>query len=1285
MADDTLDIEFGFNVDENQIKKDLDSTLAVVQNKFSTAFDKINASLKLTGNTKELDKTIANIDTKITKLTTSREILLKAEQTPETKKVLENLETRLEELQKEKQINITLKNASTKSLTAINKQIKELTAEKHKIEMTADLTKPNKELDKINKELEILTKTKELKIEMNQNSYNKVNKALNVIGSVGAAAFASLTAAIGAAGVGLYKLADIASTAEESTSKLYNVFSNLEQSKVDEKINELTKSYGMSSLAAKQFLGNTGDLLVGLGMAEDKALDLSSTVQKMATDISSFQNIDFTRTSEALTAITLGQYQRAEALGILINKEMINNELRAKGMDKLTGLALKQAEAEIGIQLAMEQSAKAMGDYARTEEGFENQRRLTNNLLQELAVVIGSEVLPKFAGLQKAVNDAIIEFTDFIQTNDEFINSVVTLSEKVTDFIKNGIEVVIKYLPTIIGFISSLVENIDKVISILVGLTAAFVAAKVALMLFNAQLITFNAMTGGIILAIGILVASLVQLGLILAKNKDKTKDLVKSSQDYTTEAKAQNEANQKNAKALKEQGEAADKLTKSFDKLATNTKKTVAEQKKMNDIGEELKKLYPDLELMYDRNGDIVGYNVEQYDALRKAENLSTEAAQKHTVENLKGSIKRMKALQKELDNEIKLKIEQKAKAQVVENYSGSGDLREQVLDITASSDFRDANKALEILNEALKSNQIETSKLEAELAGMEKELANFNNTATKTAEKPILNTTITTTGTDEAKKEIEKTLDELLIKNDNHYNKLIDIAKIKHEKEIELGLTSKADEQRRLQELEDLERESLDTRLDLLNDFASKLDNGADIASITVSKEASIGIDDDGLAEGMRTVAEEIASTQKQYEKFAKGVKKESANIWQSISGAFGSGTLSPFMSEINSLGEAMGELANTTEKTTEQMKEDLDKVIITATALAVSFADEVWSAVVDLQNAILDTELQELEIKYDSDTKALEDEYDKATELRDEKYESDIEAYEAYLEALEEAQAEYNERIDEMEAERDDLESEKLKIMSKEEYLALQQQIDDKEAQIAEEKALLAESEQNYNDTLDAQAQAETDYNAASLLAQEEYEKELEALEQEYAIKQAELEYKQAENSRNLSYFQAVISMAQGIAAAVTAGMSFGPAAVVMVPILTAMAATLGALQIATIANTPMPTIPTFASGGLITGEHSGNYKAFGLDKPNATDDTLAFVGTGERILTPHENTLWEMFRNQQAINQSQYEYAYDNSNMNNITENNYSISVNMSASKSTPKQVAKVVMKAIAGKL
>ncbi len=113
---------------------------------------------------------------------------------------------------------------------------------------------------------------------------------------------------------------------------------------------------------------------------------------------------------------------------------------------------------------------------------------------------------------------------------------------------------------------------------------------------------------------------------------------------------------------------------------------------------------------------------------------------------------------------------------------------------------------------------------------------------------------------------------------------------------------------------------------------------------------------------------------------------------------------------------------------------------------------------------------------------------------------------------------------------------------------------------------------------------------------------------------------------------------------------------------------------------------PTIPTYASGGLITGENAGNYRAFGLDKPNATDDTLAFVGTGERILTPHENTLWEMFRNQQAINQNQYAYAYDNDNssMNNHTENNYSISVNMSASKSTPKQVAKAVMKAIAGK-
>ena len=95
---------------------------------------------------------------------------------------------------------------------------------------------------------------------------------------------------------------------------------------------------------------------------------------------------------------------------------------------------------------------------------------------------------------------------------------------------------------------------------------------------------------------------------------------------------------------------------------------------------------------------------------------------------------------------------------------------------------------------------------------------------------------------------------------------------------------------------------------------------------------------------------------------------------------------------------------------------------------------------------------------------------------------------------------------------------------------------------------------------------------------LISQEEYDKQVEAMDAEMEKKRAAMELKQAKREKAIAYAQAVIQMALGIATAVAQNPMMGglPGS--------AIAATMGAIQIATIAATPLPKA---SRGALLEG--------------------------------------------------------------------------------------------------
>jgi len=183
--------------------------------------------------------------------------------------------------------------------------------------------------------------------------------------------------------------------AEETTNKFVTVFSSIEDKAV-RTAKTLAGSFGMASTTAMELLGDTGDILVGFGFAEDSALDLSRQINELAVDLASFTNYagGASGASKALTKAMLGETESAKALGIVLRQGTREFKQSVDILQKNEKMTYNQAMATTLLRDAQAQSGKAAGDFARTQFQLANQERILTEQTKELQEVLGRGLLP---------------------------------------------------------------------------------------------------------------------------------------------------------------------------------------------------------------------------------------------------------------------------------------------------------------------------------------------------------------------------------------------------------------------------------------------------------------------------------------------------------------------------------------------------------------------------------------------------------------------------------------------------------------------------------------------------------------------------------------------------------------------------------------------------------------------------------------------------------------------------------------------------------------------------
>lgn len=302
-------------------------------------------------------------------------------------------------------------------------------------------------------------------LKANTNAFKRSSAAATKFGkklqSIGKAAFVKLTLPITAIAGLLIKAS---SDAEEVQNKFSVVFRSVSKD-AEKTAANLAKNFGLSKRAAKELLAGTGDLLSGFGFTDEAALKFSTKVQELAVDLASFTNVSggAKQASEALTKALLGERESIKTLGISIREVDIKAELERVGAADLTGISKRQAVAAATLNLAIAQSGKAIGDFARSRQSFANQMRIFRGELDDTAVVFGNILLPKAAKFLKF----LIKLTDKLQG--------LTPETKKWVLILGGVAAVLPIVVIALGALAFAVGALLTPVGIVIAILAALV------------------------------------------------------------------------------------------------------------------------------------------------------------------------------------------------------------------------------------------------------------------------------------------------------------------------------------------------------------------------------------------------------------------------------------------------------------------------------------------------------------------------------------------------------------------------------------------------------------------------------------------------------------------------------------------------------------------------------------------------------------------------------------------------------------------------------------------
>jgi phage-related protein len=216
-----------------------------------------------------------------------------------------------------------------------------------------------------------------------------------------------------------------------------------------------------------------GALFQGAGFSIEESSGLASDAMQRAADVASIMGIDTAMAMESIAGAAKGNFTMMDNLGVAMNDTTLQAYALSKGIDKSTTEMTNQEKIGLAMEMFMEKTAYAAGNYAKENETLAGSLGTAKSALTNF--LDGSGDVTQLVGAFKNAADVIVENVKTIAPR--LITGIGEITTQVAPMIP---EIMGQLLPVIvsggIALMNGLVSSAPSLVSSLMGMLPALIS-----------------------------------------------------------------------------------------------------------------------------------------------------------------------------------------------------------------------------------------------------------------------------------------------------------------------------------------------------------------------------------------------------------------------------------------------------------------------------------------------------------------------------------------------------------------------------------------------------------------------------------------------------------------------------------------------------------------------------------------------------------------------------------------------------------------------------------------
>ena len=305
---------------------------------------------------------------------------------------------------------------------------------------------------------------------------NGISSKMGGIAKSVGSAFVKGTAVAGTALIGFIgKSVSMAGDLEQQIGGTEAVFGQF-ASQVQAKSKEAFSTMGLSANDYMATINKMGALMQGSGLDIETSMDLSSQAMQRASDVASIMGIDIDMAMESIAGAAKGNFTMMDNLGVAMNATTIEAYALSKGINKSYNEMTKAEQVQYAMQMFLEKSSYAMGNYSKENETFAGS-------LQTLKASFGNFM--SGAGSIDDVINSVVSFGNIL------VKSITEMAPKITTGLVQLLNGIIPQIPIllqsllpsvgtgVISLIQGIINMLPTIITMLAGMLPTIITALI--------------------------------------------------------------------------------------------------------------------------------------------------------------------------------------------------------------------------------------------------------------------------------------------------------------------------------------------------------------------------------------------------------------------------------------------------------------------------------------------------------------------------------------------------------------------------------------------------------------------------------------------------------------------------------------------------------------------------------------------------------------------------------------------------------------------------------------